>query len=210
MSDALPEKVRVRSEAELAARGRNLAALSDALDEIGLAHYLSGGALLGAARDGDFIPWDWDAEFSVRTEEALPLLDRMVGAIASAGLEVIDVDRSHENLKVLAEREGSKFEIRGYHRDGKSRLRRDFRTQDRFFRETTRVELRGRTYDCLGPIGDYLLDRYGDWRTPVRSVTKSDYLAPNYFIRSRHRRRASKLLAALRRRSNWRARQGPA
>jgi hypothetical protein len=196
VSDELPDKVRIRSEDELAAQGRGLAALSEALAAAGLPHFVSGGTLLGAVRDGDFIAWDWDVEVSVRSEEAVGRLDAAAAALREAGFEVRAVDADPANLKIVAVREGATFEVRGYRRRGELRVRRDFRTRDRFFDGATEVVLRGRTYPCLGPVDAYLTDRYGDWRTPVRSATKSEYLAPNYFARSGARRRLAVLSAA--------------
>jgi hypothetical protein len=200
VSDGHPEKIRIRSEDELTAQGRGLAALSDALSEVGLPHFVSGGTLLGAVRDGDFIPWDWDVEVSVRSEEAVGRLDDAVAALSRHGFSVGAVERDEANLKVVAHREGATFEVRGYRRRGELRVRRDFRTRERFFAGAAEVTLRGRTYPCLGPVDEYLADRYGDWRTPVRSATKSEYLAPNYFARSGAQRRLGVLVGAAARR----------
>jgi len=195
-----PDKLRIRSEEELQRQADGLDALSTCLTTVGLPHYLSGGTLLGAARGGDFIAWDWDIEVSVRSEEAAPLVASAVAQLEASGFRTRDVDASRKNLKIVAERAGAVFEIRGYLRRGEVRKRRDFRTKDRFFREASDIELRGRRYPCLGPVDDYLTDRYGDWRTPVRSATKSEYLAPNYFNRSATLRRAIVLLRVVRHR----------
>lgn len=195
-----PDKIRIRSEEELQNQAAGLDRLARCLEELGVKYYLSGGTLLGAARDGDFIRWDWDVEVSVRSEEARPMIGMIVQGLEGARFRTRGVDESMGNLKVVAERDGAVFEIRGYRRRGDLRERRDFRTKDHFFRETSFIELRGRRYPCLGPLDDYLTDRYGDWRTPVRSATKSDYLAPNYFVRSAAARRFSVVISALGRR----------
>lgn len=175
------DKIRIRSPQELDRQAASLELLSSTLERVGAPHFLSGGTLLGAARDGDFIAWDWDVEVSLRSEEMQPLIDSIVRELELEGFVTRTIDEDRTNLKVVVQREGAVFEIRGYRRRGRRRIRRDFRTQDRFFRTTESVMLRGRRYPCLGPIDEYLTDRYGDWRTPVRSETKSDYLAPNYF-----------------------------
>jgi hypothetical protein len=195
-----PDKIRLRTDAELAVQADGLHRISAALTSVGLPHFLSGGTLLGAVREGDFIRWDWDVEVSVRTEEVLPLLEEAAAAIRAAGLTIVAIDDTERNLKIVAHLSGAVFEVRGYRLVGDARQRNDFRTLDRFFREATSIEFRGRTYACLGPTDDYLTDRYGSWRTPVRSAVKSQYLSENYFIRSAGRRRAIALVGAVLRR----------
>jgi len=200
VSASSEDKVRLRSDAELAEQADGLQRLSDALTSIGLPHFLSGGTLLGAVREGDFIRWDWDVEVSVRTEEALPLLEEASAAITTKGLTVVAVDDTERNLKIVAHLGAAVFEVRGYQLIGESRQRHDFRTLDRFFREATTIDFRGRTYACLGPTDAYLTDRYGAWRTPIRSAVKSQYLSENYFIRSARQRRMTAFIRAAARR----------
>jgi len=193
-------KVRLRSDAELEAQARGLAALCDVLAAADVAHLLSGGTLLGAARDGDFIRWDWDVEVSVRSEDVAGRLDELVALALDAGFTLAQRDDAPENLKLVLEREGSVFELQAYRSAGRFRTRREYRTEQRFFDGATTIELRGRTYPCMGPLDEYLTDRYGDWRTPLRTADKSAYLAPSYFRRSAARRRAAVLLRAVLRR----------
>jgi len=194
-------KVRLRSDAELEAQARGLAALCDVLTAAGVPHLLSGGTLLGAARDGDFIRWDWDVEVSVRSEDVTGRLDELVASAAGVGFTLAKRDDAPDNLKLVLEREGAVFELQAYRRDGRHRTRREYRTEQRFFDGATTVDLRGRTYPCMGPLDEYLTDRYGDWRTPLRTANKSAYLAPSYFRRSVLRRRVGELLRAAVRRA---------
>jgi len=195
------DKTRLRSDAELATQALGLAAVVDALAVLGVPHYLSGGTLLGAAREGDFIRWDWDVEVSVPTEAVLGRVDEVVAALTAVGFAVRDLDRSVENLKVVVVREGAVYEIQGYRLEGDWRTRRAYRTRARFFDGATTVTLRGRTYPCMGPLDDYLTDRYGDWRTPKRTADKSAYLAPGYFREPAWRRRVRVLAETLARRT---------
>lgn len=197
---AADAKTRLRTETELASQAEALEALWNVVHEAGIEGFLSGGTLLGAARDGDFIAWDWDVEVSVRSEDLDGRLDDVVERLAVAGFACREVDRSDDNLKVVVERDGTIVELQGYRRSGPWRTRREYRTEQRFFDRATDIELRGRTYRCMGPVDDYLTGRYGDWRTPRRTSDKSEYLNPTYFRRSRRRRRAQSLVRALIRR----------
>ena len=195
------DKTRLRSDEELEAQARGLVDVVDALAALGVPHYLSGGTLLGAARDGDFIRWDWDVEVSVPTESVLGRLDEVVRGLTGAGFVVRTIDEGVENLKVVVVRDGAVYEIQGYRLEGEWRTRSAYRTRARFFDEATTVTLRGRTYACMGPLDDYLTDRYGDWRTPLRTADKSAYLAPGYFREPAWRRRVRVLAQALARRA---------
>jgi lipopolysaccharide cholinephosphotransferase len=202
MSPAEPmdPRLRLRSDAELAVQADGLALLCDRLTVLEVPHWLSGGTLLGAARDGDFIPWDWDVEVSVRTEDLVDRIDVVRDDLLAAGFRVEEADRAPDNLKLVLDRGGARFELQAYRRQGAERTRRNYRTEERFFDEATTVTLRGRTYPCMGPLDAYLTHRYGDWRTPLRTSDKSAYLAPGYFRASARRRRVATLLAAVRRR----------
>lgn len=193
-------KVRLRSDAELEAQARGLADLCDVLVDAGIPHLLSGGTLLGAARDGDFIRWDWDVEVSVRSEDVAGRLDELVERAADAGFTVAKRDDAPDNLKLVLEREGSVLELQAYRREGERRTRREYHTEQRFFDGASTIDLRGRTYPCMGPLDEYLTDRYGDWRTPLRTADKSAYLSPSYFRRPAWLRRADELSRAVRRR----------
>lgn len=200
VAESFDPKVRVRSEQELQTQAEGLALLSSTLDRLGVLHLLSGGTLLGAARERDFIPWDWDVEVSVRSEDVSGRLHEIADALIGSGFTLVGRDASPDNLKLVLDREGAVFELQAYRRNGDWRTRREYRTAQRFFDGATAIELRGRIYPCVGPIDDYLTDRYGDWRTPLRTADKSAYLAPSYFRRPAWQRRLRALATALLRR----------
>ena len=196
-ADGLP---RLRSDTELDAQARGLSDLCDGLTDAGIPYLLSGGTLLGAARDGDFIRWDWDVEVSVRSEDLDGHMDDVVGRMAARGFSVRERDDADDNLKLVLERDGAVYELQGYRRRGERRIRRNYVTQDRYFVSSGTIGLRGRDYPCMGPLDEYLTDRYGDWRTPKRTADKSEYLRAGYFRRPAWWRRGVGLgRAALRR-----------
>ncbi len=201
-------KVRLRSEEELAAQARGLSDLCDVLHVAGIPHMVSGGTLLGAARDRDFIRWDWDVEVSVRTEDVLGRFDELVQRVAELEFVVVIRDDSSDNQKLVLSRDGAVFELQAYRLDGPYRTRREYRTRQRFFEEAEFIELRGRTYPCMGPVDDYLTDRYGEWRTPRRTADKAAYLSPSYFRRPAWSRRARSVAAAVCRRLGRSDRRG--
>ena len=63
------DKVRIRSDEELKIQNLGLKELSKILNDKTVKHFLTGGTLLGAIREKNFIKWDWDAEFTILTDE---------------------------------------------------------------------------------------------------------------------------------------------
>jgi hypothetical protein len=183
---------------ELEVQEEGLILLCEVLERAGIPHLLSGGTLLGAARDGDFIRWDWDVEVSVRSEDVEDRMDELVERFSSAGLVLRSRDDAAENLKLVLTRGGAVYELQAYRRRGARRVRRDFGTLQRFFDGPGMVTLRGREYACMGPVDEYLTHRYGDWRTPKRTAVKSDYLASGYFRRPAWWRTGVMLVRAVR------------
>jgi phosphorylcholine metabolism protein LicD len=62
----------------------------DRLDAAGVRWWLEGGSLLGAARNGDLIPWDYDVDVGIRSEDIakcaeLALLDTVPHSTTAEG-----------------------------------------------------------------------------------------------------------------------------
>jgi hypothetical protein len=66
---------------------RSLADLHDAFEDHGIWHTLMYGTLLGAVRDGDVIPWDYDFDLLVRPEQVERIL-QLGPQLARRGLRV--------------------------------------------------------------------------------------------------------------------------
>ena len=71
------DKVRLRTKEELSAQNEGLILIKNILDKIEVKYYLSSGTLLGAVRDKDFIPWDWDVQMYLIMENAYPLRNKI-------------------------------------------------------------------------------------------------------------------------------------
>jgi len=180
-------KTRIRSEAELTRRGRDLKRVRDALNEAGIDYWLASGALLGAYRDGDFIPWDWDVEIDVRQEDLEANLTALVSALATRRFSVRP-PRDRKWRVGCRRRNGTPIGIWGFALqndvDGTPHRRKlvsPLNVPVEFWQTGTFIELRGQQYQCHAPVEDYLRWTYGpDWRTPIRSDKHSEYLSAGF------------------------------
>lgn len=178
-------KIRIRTGAELKHQLHGLLEICSILDRCNVRWFLSGGTLLGAVRNGCFIPWDWDVEVTVLTEEALPAVQDLVKALEGNDLIITKVDFSRSNFKLVASGFGSKYEILGLRKKGKSiRARHMMAISSSLFEAQEMVTLAGHPFPAPSPAIGYLEEVYGDWATPKRTAVKSDYLTPRANLHS--------------------------
>jgi len=153
------------------------------LAEHGIVHWLDFGTLLGAVRDGELIPWDWDADFGILARDRERILS-LREEIEAAGHSVylgepaairiyysetnkisIDLWMWHERGDLLvSEDENPLILWPGMHD------RTSFAAA--FVDELDEVELDGRSLPAPADAERLLAEhRYGpDWRTPIRPI----------------------------------------
>ena len=71
-------KIRVRTKEELQIRKYEFLKICEILDKLDINYFLITGVLLGAIRENDFIPWDWDVELSVFSDEVPEKFDFLI------------------------------------------------------------------------------------------------------------------------------------
>ena len=94
------KKIKIRSKEELRIRKQEFLKICDILDSLGITYYLQTGVLLGAIRSNEFIPWDWDVEFSVFPGQMLPKMEKLISKIKSSKFSIKQIDRSPTSAKV--------------------------------------------------------------------------------------------------------------
>ena len=68
----MKDNLRIFSPEELEIRNIGLIDVTNILESLEIEYFLTDGTLLGAVREGDFIPWDWDVEITVLSESIYP------------------------------------------------------------------------------------------------------------------------------------------
>lgn len=177
------KKLRNRSAKELSNQMEGLIALKKVLDVTLDRWFLSGGTLLGVCRDGDFIPWDWDVEVTVLTEEAREKESELLNGLVDAGFLIASSDTSFENFKIVALGWGTEYEILGrYLRESDdTRARNTIKVPARFFKKSEIVTFRGHDFLAPSPVDQFLKALYGDWKTPLKTEDKKSYYSKDAY-----------------------------
>jgi hypothetical protein len=148
--------------------------LSDLLTRNGIVHWLDYGTLLGAVRNGEFIPWDQDVDFSIHARDRFRLLD-LGPEITAAGYRF-----DPNTLEVYYGRFNyNHADFWLWQDDGEQLTLGELESFPKHYVETlTEVTLCGKTFPSPTPVHRFLAEqRYGeDYMTPKPLIL-------NYFLR---------------------------
>ena len=179
-------KVRIRTKEELNVRRQEFLKICKILDKLDIKYFLQGGLLLGAIRHNDFIPWDWDAELSVFTEEVFPKVDDLINEIISSGFTIKNSVRELSRLKIdfIGKLPGdvTRYTIMAWNHDKKKKIfwRNKFKIPDHFLLNMKKIKLFEKYHFVQTPPEKFLEHQYGDWRKPLQTSNKYIYLRKEY------------------------------
>ena len=176
------DKIRIRSDEELKIQNIGLEELLHILNEKKIQHFLTGGTLLGAVREKNFIKWDWDAEFTILTDEVFIKKEELTDAFIKSGFEIISHKIEFENFKWELKKYNFIYELIGYYREGKWMHRRGkgVKVPAIFFDKPSDLFFLGTLYKTVSEPEKYLEFCFGDWKTPLRTANKAEYLTRKY------------------------------
>ena len=80
-------KIRIRSDDELKMQNVGLKELSQILNSRKVKHFITGGTLLGAIREKNFIKWDWDVEITILTDQIFNIKDDLSNLFVNSGFK---------------------------------------------------------------------------------------------------------------------------
>lgn len=178
------DKLRIRTNEELDNHLMELSTLRNILNELNIQWFLVDGTLLGAVRSNDFIPWDWDIGISVFADDLRSQLNHLSDVLKKHGYQILKVDNTKKNIKIIFSKSAATFEVRGWYLRGKYLLRKQFKIPAHFFSNTEDVVLRGEVFPAPSPVRSFLTWNYGDWEIPLRSDKKQKYLSSKYWRKS--------------------------
>ncbi len=179
-------KVRVRSSDELDIRKKEFLAICKILDNLKIRYFLHGGILLGAIRDKGFIPWDWDVEIAVFTNEISSKKELLVSKFSETEFKIINYEKDSSKFKIdilgkLPE-EVTKYTIMSWNHDITKKIfwRKNLKIPDHFLLNLIEIDLFDKSHYVPYPPEDYLKHQYGDWKTPIQTSNKDVYLTNRY------------------------------
>ena len=191
--------IRLYTDEELEARRLGLEEVAAALERRGMRYLLFDGALLGIAREGNFIRWDDDVDLALYAEDTPGRIFKVLDDLEAAGFSLGLFRLGHWRID-LAKRD-CKYTLQFYYVEGEMRRAGVIQHPRRLFDETGTIEFKGRAYPCPKDLEGYFTRQYGaDWRTPkpvAPGTPMNKYIRGECFKRDPLAKRAARRLARL-------------
>lgn len=181
-------KVRDRTEQELLVRKTEFLKICKILDDLKIEYYLQTGILLGAVRNNNLIPWDWDIEISVFSEKFAPHIDEVANSLKKNDFKIKNIVRKTEQIKIdfvgKYPDNVTGYTIFGwnYSKIKDHYWRKEFVVPSKFLNSFSQISFFGREFNCPFNPEEYLTHAYGNWKKPLRSSDKKAYFNKNFKI----------------------------
>tara|TARA_B100001063_G_scaffold152154_1_gene141971 strand:+ start:240 stop:887 length:648 start_codon:yes stop_codon:yes gene_type:complete len=179
-------KIRLRSSEELSIRKNEFVKICDILDELNIKYFLHTGILLGAIRNNNLIPWDWDVEFSVFSIDLNPRLFELQSKLQNSEFNIIKIDREFSSIKIdfygKLPPETTSYTIYGWSHDKEKKVfwRKKFKIPEHFILNMKKIEFFERFHFAPYPTEKFLEYMYGNWKKPLRTTNKYLYMKKEY------------------------------
>lgn len=184
----MSRELRNRSPEELHLQAKGLMESKQIFEDLGIPYYLASGTLLGAYREKDFIPWDWDVQCQFKHEDVKHKTDTIVSTFENRGFVLIKNNKDNNNWKLSFKKYGTKYEFTSWYLSGRWRLRNIRRLPNEFFENPVEIEFYGQLFPAFSPIDKYLEFHYGDWWVPKRESRKFVYNSAKFYSNKKYYR----------------------
>lgn len=148
----------------------------DIFKEIEVEMYLSAGTLLGATRDGDFIPWDWNISVCCKSEQFDQKLKRFCELLLSKDFR-FKITRKGQYICIKARKNSIVYIIENLILINGWRTRPYNKWLDKFLNKTDYKKIQGIDFPCPHPAEKLCEWLYGEnWRTPIKIGHRDDVI----------------------------------
>tara|TARA_B100000989_G_scaffold230201_1_gene177057 strand:+ start:837 stop:1502 length:666 start_codon:yes stop_codon:yes gene_type:complete len=190
-NNASDSMLRTRSKDELEIRKSEFLEICQILDDLEIRYFLQTGILLGAIRHNGFIPWDWDVDISVFSNEIISKTDSVLSKIENSGFTIKRVYKEAPSYKIdfrgqLSE-DSTYYTIEGWNHDVKKNFFwrdinqiRKLKVPDHFLKDMRKIKLFNRYHLAPFPTEEYLAYQYGDWKKIIKSTNQNDYYSKEF------------------------------
>ena len=185
----LEDRIRFRTPEELQIRKNEFLKICKLLNKLNIQYFLHSGILLGAVREKGFIPWDWDIEISVNSNEVFSKIDILLSELNASNFYIIKFNKNPLNLKIDFKGKLSEnvtlYTILGWNHDKNKKFywRKKTKIPDHFLINKKKIRLFNTYHYAPDPAEKYLEYMYGNWRIPLRTYDKNLYLSKNFYGR---------------------------
>ena len=181
-----PNKTRIRTKEELEIRQKEFLKVCNLLDRLKIKYFLAAGTLLGAVRNKGFIPWDWDVELSVFSDETEKKMDQLISEIKKSGFTIEKYNKELSKLKIdfigKLPQETTEYTIQGWSYNKKKKIywRNKFVIPENLIKNMKKIKLFNKDHLAPYPPENYLRHQYGNWKKPNKTSDKSVYLTRKF------------------------------
>jgi len=179
-------KIRVRTKEELQIRKYEFLKICEILNKLDINYFLITGVLLGAIRENDFIPWDWDVELSVFSDEVPEKLDLLIDEIKTSGFTIEKYYKELSMLKIdfvgKLPKETTAYTINGWNHDKIKNIfwRRTYKIPDHFLLNMKKIHFFEKYHFAPYPPEKFLEYQYGNWKKPLKTSNKLVYMRKEF------------------------------
>jgi hypothetical protein len=179
-------KIRVRTKEELQIRKYEFLKICEILNKLDINYFLITGVLLGAIRENDFIPWDWDVELSVFSDEVPEKFDLLIDEIKTSGFTIEKYYKELSMLKIdfvgKLPQETTAYTINGWNHDKIKNIfwRRTYKIPDHFLLNMKKIHFFEKYHFAPYPPEKFLEYQYGNWKKPLKTSNKLVYMRKEF------------------------------
>ena len=165
---------------DMQCRERLLIEVHSIFSSVEMRFWLTGGSLLGAVRNSDFIPWDDDIDFDTLLEDFSLIKYIIREKMMSAGF-VVRLTDDINFPKFSFYKEGQKIALGALKKDGAWRIRPAYKYPDKMFKLNETIMFKGLKFNVPTPKEEFLEHVYGkNWKEPINASNDIEF----YNIRS--------------------------
>jgi phosphorylcholine metabolism protein LicD len=179
-------KIRIRTPEELNVRKKEFVKICDILNKLKIKYFLQTGILLGAIRNNNLIPWDWDIEFSVFSIDLEPRLTDLIFKLQNSEFNIIKTDKELDSIKIdfygKLPSHTTTYTIYGWSHNKKKKIfwRKKLKVPEHFILNMRKIKFFDKFHYAPYPTEKYLEYQYGNWKKPLQTSNKYLYMRKEF------------------------------
>jgi phosphorylcholine metabolism protein LicD len=179
-------KIRIRTPEELNVRKKEFVKICDILNKLKIKYFLQTGILLGAIRNNNLIPWDWDIEFSVFSIDLEPRLTELIFKLQNSEFNIIKTDKELDSIKIdfygKLPSHTTTYTIYGWSHNKKKKIfwRKKLKVPEHFILNMRKIKFFNKFHYAPYPTEKYLEYQYGNWKKPLQTSNKYLYMRKEF------------------------------